>query len=140
MNGKPVVDVQRKGGEAHHFILDAATDPPFVTGDSVKCTVDWQRRHDHMQQHSGQHLVTAIFERDFNIDTISWSLGQDVSYIEFDAKVNVTTEQIAHVERVCNELIAAATPVHVHILGSSDVDAPEEVKHRYIESFKHWPY
>lgn len=76
----------------------------------------------------GQHVVTAIFERDYNINTISWSLGPEVSYIEFDAKVNVTPEQIAKVEKRCNELIAAATPVHVHILGSGDIDAPDEVR------------
>lgn len=77
---------------------------------------------------TGQHLVTAIFERDYNIDTISWSLGPEVSYIEIDAKINVTVEQMAHVEKVCNELIAAATPVHVHILANLDqVDAPADV-------------
>lgn len=72
--------------------------------------------------------MTAIFEREYNIDTISWSLGSEVSYIEIDAKANVTVEQMAQVERLCNELIAAATPVHVHILGDLDqVDAPADV-------------
>lgn len=56
MNDKPVLDVQRKGGEAHHFILDAGTEPPFAIGDKVHCSVDWNRRHDHMQQHSGTRI------------------------------------------------------------------------------------
>lgn len=53
MNEKPVLDVQRKGAEAHHFVLESTSSPPFKVGDTVKCTVDWKRRHDHMQQHSG---------------------------------------------------------------------------------------
>lgn len=70
-------------------------------------------------------MVTAIFERDYNIDTISWSLGPDVSYIEIDSKVEASTEILAHVEKVCNQLIAAATPVHVNIV--SDLDNLEIV-------------
>lgn len=53
MNDKPVLDVQRKGAEAHHFVLDSTASPPFNIGDVVRCTIDWERRHDHMQQHSG---------------------------------------------------------------------------------------
>lgn len=65
MNGKSVLDVQRKGAEAHHFVVDTSSTPPFLVGDPVHCTVDWKRRHDHMQQHSGsndinesQHWIT----------------------------------------------------------------------------------
>lgn len=53
MNGKAVLDVQRKDAEAYHFVADTSSTPPFAAGDSVQCTVDWKRRHDHMQQHSG---------------------------------------------------------------------------------------
>lgn len=54
MNDKPVLDVQRKGPEAHHFVSDSETAVPFNVGDVVSCTVDWDRRHDNMQQHSGE--------------------------------------------------------------------------------------
>lgn len=53
MNDRPVIDVQRKGAEAHHFVIDSTTNVPFNVGDVVRCTIDWNRRHDHMQQHSG---------------------------------------------------------------------------------------
>lgn len=53
LNGKPVIDVQRKGAEAYHFVLDDCSELPFAVGDKVHCTVDWERRKDHMQQHSG---------------------------------------------------------------------------------------
>lgn len=61
MNDKAVLDVKRKGSEAHHFVSHSSTTPPFNVGDLVKCTVDWKRRHDNMQQHSGlnkfYHLI-----------------------------------------------------------------------------------
>lgn len=61
LNDKPVINVQRKGAEAHHFVLDASTIPPFIAGEVVRCTVDWHRRHDNMQQHSG--LMRNFFEQ-----------------------------------------------------------------------------
>lgn len=57
MDNLPVLDVQRKGAEAHHFVLEPNPSPPFKVGDIVKCTVDWKRRNDHMQQHSGETLL-----------------------------------------------------------------------------------
>lgn len=54
LNGKSVLDVQRKGAEAHHFVVDSNESSPFTVGDAVNCIVDWKRRHDHMQQHSGE--------------------------------------------------------------------------------------
>lgn len=74
--------------------------------------------------YSGQHLISALFERDYNFDTISWSLSQEVSYIELSPNAVVTQDHIDTVERVCNELIAAATPVFAQILGA---ESPEEV-------------
>lgn len=70
----------------------------------------------------GQHLISAIFERDYNFDTISWWLGQEASYIELNSKVVVTQDHIDTVERICNELIAAATPVVTQILGDRSTE------------------
>lgn len=64
MNDKLVLDVQRKGAEAHHFVLDSGPATPFNIGDMVQCTVDWQRRHDHMQQHSG---IEITFKSQLNV-------------------------------------------------------------------------
>lgn len=153
MNGRPVLDVQRKGAIAQHFIAGSTTAPPFDVGDVVHCTVDWKRRHDHMQQHSGelveievivfsfdekcycsgQHLISALFEREYGVATKSWWLGSEVSYIEIDSTVNLTQDQISRVENMCNELIAASIPVQVHILNDkNEADIPVEVKFCYV--------
>ncbi|KAJ8937398.1 hypothetical protein NQ314_011884 [Rhamnusium bicolor] len=77
LNEIPVKHVVRKQDTALHYVNQS-----FNIGDSVKQTVDWQRRFDHMQQHSGQHLITAIIDREFKFPTLSWWLGEEVSYVE----------------------------------------------------------
>lgn len=70
----------------------------------------------------GQHLISAIFEQDFNHETIAWSLGPDVSYIEFKISNQVTADEIAAVEKKCNDLVAQAIPVEVQILNAENTD------------------
>lgn len=67
----------RRADKAVHF-----TSVPLQVGEDVKQTVDWDRRFDNMQQHSGQHLLSAVLERDFECPTISWWLGEEDSYVE----------------------------------------------------------
>ena len=47
-------------------------DAPLEPGTLVDIQLDWSRRFDHMQQHSGQHLITAVADREFGIKTLSW--------------------------------------------------------------------
>lgn len=76
-------------------------------------------------------MLSAVFLRD-DINTLSWSLGPDVSYIEIDPKVNVSQEQLDKVESICNAAIAAATPVQVHVIKDKDAnDVPPEVEKNF---------
>lgn len=59
--------VQRQGAKAVHL-----TKAPLDVGSSVDAKLDWGRRFDHMQQHSGQHLITAVADRDYGYKTKSW--------------------------------------------------------------------
>ena len=67
INRVAVVSVQRKGPVAVHI-----TEGLVEEGVDVEVEVDWERRFDHMQQHSAQHLITAIADRDFGHKTTSW--------------------------------------------------------------------
>lgn len=88
-----------------------------------------------MKNLSGQHLISAILEREYDIGSISWKLGPELSYIEIDPKKNLPQEQITLVENICNEAIAASTPVSVHVLKDKDeADVPVEVIF-YFSSF-----
>lgn len=77
LNNKRVYHVRRKADIAIHFLTE-----PLGVGETVVQTIDWERRFDHMQHHSGQHLISAIIEREFKYTTVSWWLGEEVSYIE----------------------------------------------------------
>ena len=97
---------------------------PLKVGDEVLQVVNWERRHDHMQQHSGQHLISALFEKDFNYNTKAWWLGAESSYIDIDGK-DITEAEMKIVERKANELIAQALPVKVEMFDTPDCAGDE---------------
>lgn len=119
-----VFNVIRKGSEAIHFIENAANDFELKVGDEVVQHVDWVRRHDHMQQHSGQHLISALFEKEYSYNTRAWWLGGESSYIEIDGK-NITDLEMQKIERMCNDHIAQALPVKVQIYDTADCAGDE---------------
>lgn len=72
-----------------------------------------------MQQHSGQHLITALFDQEFGYDTKSWWLGSETSYIELNAK-NVNEDQITHIENLANQLIIEGRKVSVEVTSKEE--------------------
>ena len=67
--------------------------------------VDWSRRRDHMQQHSGQHLLSAIVYRQLGAATVSFHLGEMSSTIDLAREV-ISQEELERVEDAVNEIIA----------------------------------
>lgn len=114
LNDTEVLQVLRKGEQALHFVRE-----PLAEGTVVNQRLHWDRRFDHMQQHSGQHLLSAILEKEHNLPTTSWWLGVDESYIELDAK-EITDDVIQATEDKCNELIRKAVPVDVKFYKACD--------------------
>ncbi|XP_052741794.1 alanyl-tRNA editing protein Aarsd1 [Bicyclus anynana] len=119
LNNTEVLQVLRKGDEALHF-----TREPLEVGTEVAQRIDWARRFDHMQQHSGQHLLSAILENEHNWPTTSWWLGAEESYVELDS-TNVMESTLGIVEERCNELIRLAKPVTVKFCKANDPDLDE---------------
>ncbi|XP_030564726.1 alanyl-tRNA editing protein Aarsd1-B [Drosophila novamexicana] len=110
INGQPVRNVLRKGSTAIHFVESSTC---FEEGSEVQQHLDWPRRLDHMQQHSGQHLITALFDREFKYDTTSWSLGASVSYIQLSTPHLISRESLDLIERQANDLIREGRAVSV---------------------------
>ncbi|KAI9478213.1 MAG: Threonyl/alanyl tRNA synthetase [Benjaminiella poitrasii] len=119
-----VYNVQRQMLAHIHY-----TKEPIVQGADVQVKLDWERRWDHMQQHSGQHLLSAVMEQSpFNIETISWNLGEKRSYIELPTNnptcsIKITSELLRQVETHVNQLILKNIPVITH---SQQADQLEE--------------
>jgi alanyl-tRNA synthetase len=75
-----------------------------VSSDRVKGKIDWQRRFDHMQQHSGQHILSQSFYELLKAETLSFHLGESVSSVEIDLR-KPEEEEVERVERRANEII-----------------------------------
>lgn len=119
----PVLRVTRQGLDALHFVTS-----PLEVGQEVFVKVDWERRFDHMQQHSGQHLITALADTMFGYKTTSWNLGRHRSTIELDTPC-MNASQLQELEEALNDKIRAHIPVNIQLLTLKD-PAVEKVRSR----------
>ena len=98
----PIVEVtEDEDGRILHF---AAERPPFAPGTHLHGLIEKERRLDHMQQHSGQHVLSAAFVRLFNMPTVSFHMGVESSSIDLDTK-SLTTEQLRDAETLANDIV-----------------------------------
>jgi alanyl-tRNA synthetase len=102
----PILAVEEDDqGEVWH-----TTPKPLLAGTPVRGYVDWSRRRDHMQQHSGQHLLSAVVYRQLGAATVSFHLGEMTSTIDL-AREAISPEELERVEDAVNEIIAENRPV-----------------------------
>jgi alanyl-tRNA synthetase len=101
-----VLDVRDDGDEIIH-IVDRELQPGPVHG-----CVDWPRRFDHMQQHTGQHLLSAMFQERFGRPTVSFHLGAELSSIDLRG-AEPTLEILEGAERAANRIIFEDRPINV---------------------------
>jgi alanyl-tRNA synthetase len=106
LGGQPVVDVLDDDEGIAHIVA-----APLSAG-NVAGKIDWERRYDHMQQHTGQHLLSAVLADLCGFQTLSFHMGSDVSTIELGTK-DLTETQIDGTEKRANELARRATPVRI---------------------------
>jgi alanyl-tRNA synthetase len=104
-------------GTVWHF-----TRKPVTAGTEVECEIDWLRRLDHMQQHSGQHLLSAVFARELGAPTVSFHLGEAISTIDL-ATSAIAHHSLERVERIANELIAEDRAVTVRAVDGAEAEA-----------------
>jgi alanyl-tRNA synthetase len=112
LNGARVVDVQADAEEQVWHVLEGP-DPSLVPGGEVEGEVDWVRRFDHMQQHTGQHVLSAALERVLSAPTLSSHLGQERSTIEV-ALPGTDWRAIERVEDAANRVVWEDRPVERH--------------------------
>jgi len=114
----PVEQVEEdEQGAVWHFVRN-----PLVAGTFVEGQIDWKRRFDHMQQHTGQHLLSAVFWRELQAPTISFHLGESTSTIDL-ASEQVTHQSLERVERIANEIIGEDRQVTTRDLPRGEAEA-----------------
>ncbi|HUK65315.1 MAG TPA: DHHA1 domain-containing protein [Anaeromyxobacteraceae bacterium] len=117
LGGARVVDVQEVDGEVLHAVEGE------VQGNPVAGQIDWARRQDHMQQHHGQHLLSATFEAALGAVTLSFHLGEDRSTIDLDVPADrLKPARLAEIEQAVNALIFQDLAVETRELSKEELE------------------
>ncbi len=104
LGGAAVLDVRERGEEIIHLC-----DGPLTVGAQVRGCLDWARRFDLMQQHSGEHIVSGLVHKLFGYHNVGFHVGKDVMEIDFDGPIPM--ERLNELERLANEAVFADLPI-----------------------------
>lgn len=110
-----VVDVIESNGIIYHVL-----DKPLA-GNSFTATIDWDRRFQNMQQHTGQHLLSRAIEDLYNLDTVSSRLGESGNTIDLNL-TQFTEEMIHATEKYVNDIIWKHKSVKIHFADDKQID------------------
>lgn len=114
INGIEVIDVEEVDGEVRHYIEESLQGEVEVEGE-----INWNRRFDHMQQHAGQHILSAAFEDLFGYETVSFHLGQEVCTIDLNV-TSLEEKEVKEAENAANNIV-----LHNNEIQASWVSADE---------------
>ena len=104
LGGAQVLDVQERGETVAHLC-----DRPLEIGSTVDGRLDWARRFDLMQQHSGEHIVSGLVHSMFGHHNVGFHVGSDRMEIDFDGPI--PAETLAEIEQKANEAVWANLPI-----------------------------
>ncbi len=110
-----VTEVHEKNGELLHY-----TDKPLEPGCQVLGKINWERRFDLMQQHSGEHIVSGFIHAAYGYDNVGFHMGSDTITVDLNGPLD--EEQLAEIEARTNEFIWKDFPVLI------SYPAPEELE------------
>jgi alanyl-tRNA synthetase len=110
---------ETEDGRIVHY-LEAEKAPE--KGTRIHGLIDDARRRDHMQQHSGQHVLSAAFIRLFNMPTVSFHMGEDACSIDLDTP-NLKPEQIEQAEQLANQIVQENRPVAIKFVTQSEAQS-----------------
>ncbi len=112
LNGNPVVDViEREEDQVPiHVFSSTSAKSALRPGDQVQGAIDWSRRFDHMQQHTGQHLLSQAFIQTVEADTVGFHLSHDYSTIDLNC-ATLSEDDIARAEALANQIVFDDRPI-----------------------------
>ena len=104
LNGVIVTDVRERGEDVVHICREA-----LEIGAEVEGIIDWERRFDLMQQHSGEHIISGIVNRLFGYHNVGFHMGKDLVTIDFDGML--TADDLHRIETLANEAVWQNLPI-----------------------------
>jgi alanyl-tRNA synthetase len=133
LNGVPIGDVFEReddgavvhvvSGKVEGPVLSTVEGPVLNKGETVHGQIDWERRFDHMQQHTGQHILSQAFLRLLDAETVGFHLSAEASTIDVD-KAPLEATQLDEVEELANTIVFADRPVRTYFV---DQDRMEDL-------------
>ncbi len=112
---------ETEDGRIVHYLEGPVALP--VTGAAVHGGIDSERRRDHMQQHSGQHVLSAAFLELYQMPTVSFHMGNSDAYCSIDlAAPSVSLEQIAGAEKRANQIVFENRPVQIRYVSRAEAE------------------
>lgn len=126
LNGIPVTAVVVQGEEIYHLLPQ-----PLEPGTPVEGIIDGERRLDHCQQHTGEHILSGTLHRLFGANNVGFHIGQP--YVRMDLDLPLTTEQLAQAEAQANAVIRQDFPVKVWYPDPEELEALEYRSKKALE-------
>ncbi|MCQ2401830.1 MAG: alanyl-tRNA editing protein [Lachnospiraceae bacterium] len=101
-----VIDVHERNGEIRHYLSES-----IPVGTRTHGIIDWDRRFDHMQQHSGEHIVSGMICKRFFCDNVGFHMGKDTITIDYNAEISF--EEALRIEDEANRYIRENHPIDI---------------------------
>lgn len=117
-----VLDTRKGESGVVLHMIDPRTPCTLATGDRVRCALDWRWRFDYMQQHTGQHVLSASFLRVAGLATVSVHQGTDYTTIELDGE-ELSEHTVRAVEDEANAIIGSNLPVTAYWVDEAGVES-----------------
>ena len=116
LGGVKVLEVHEKDGVVTHLC-----GAPLAVGESIEGEIDWARRFDHMQQHSGEHICSGLICARFHCDNVGFHMGTDTVTIDFNA--DISWDALAEIEEAANRYIYEDHPIDIQLHRGAELDA-----------------
>ena len=116
LDGATVTDVHEKNGVILHNV-----DRAVEIGKTVAGAIDWSRRFDHMQQHSGEHICSGLICERFHCDNVGFHMGADIVTIDFNA--DISWEELLEIEAKANQYLYENHPIDIQFHRGAELEA-----------------
>lgn len=125
LNGAAVTDTREKDGSIIH-----TCDKALAVGEQVTGRIDWHRRFDHMQQHSGEHIVSGLICARYHCDNVGFHMGRDLVTVDFNA--DIPPEALPEIESAVNAYIWGDTAIDIRFLSGEELEQVQFRSKKFI--------
>lgn len=116
LNGVAVTDIHERDGVVFHTCSH-----PLEPGRAVEGVIDWERRFDHMQQHSGEHICSGMICRRYHCDNVGFHMGAEIVTIDFNAEI--PWEGLLEIEAQANRYLSENHPIQIQVCRGPELEA-----------------